>query len=164
MQIKPSRPQNTPKTSRRLGMLCRQKALLLSVTLLLSPQNSRASQTDEQEPAAIALEEGSAAPFSGILLPFGRASKLYQRIELCEKERVLERTHFEDTLAIEQGLRAEQVATLQAALAKAEAAAKREWYEDKGLLLGTGVVAGVLAGIGMLWLSAQVRIEVPVRE
>lgn len=145
-------------------MLFRQKALLLSAILLLSPQNSRASQTDEQEPAAVALEEGSAAPFPGILLPFGRASKLYQRIETCEKARDLEKTHFSDTLAIEQGLRKEQVATLQEALTKAEAAAKREWYEDKGLLLGTGVVTGVLVGIGMLWLSAQVRIEVPVRE
>lgn len=145
-------------------MLFRQKALLLSAILLLSPQNSRASPTDEPEPAAVALEEGSAAPFAGILLPFGRASKLYQRIEICEKERDLEKSHFADTLRIEQDLRKEQVATLQEALAKAEGAAKRKWYEDRGLLLGTGMVTGVALGIGMLWLSAQVRIEVPVRE
>jgi hypothetical protein len=109
------------------------------------------------------LEQGSPAPYPGILLSFGRASKLYQRVELCEQERNLTKTYFEDSLKTEQDLRKTQVATLQAALTEAEHIAKQERAAKK-LLFGAGIAVGVVAGIGLLWASAQVRIEVPVRE
>lgn len=147
----------------RLLSKSRTRALLLSVILLLLPQNLRASPTEEPEPAAIVLEQASPAPYPGILLSFGRASKLYQRVELCEQERNLMKTHFEDSVKREQDLRQGQVAALQEALAKAESLAKRE-HDAKGLLFGAGIAVGVVAGIGLLWASAQVRIEVPVRE
>ena len=148
------------------------KLPLVSLSILLTswPLPSQASPTTEQEkePPVISLQEGEEAPFNGLLLTPKRAAKLHSRIEFCEKALKLSEENFKDSLLLEQAAHKNKVALLEEALAKAEKDAERAWYENPELWFTTGTVAGVIVGtaasIGLLWLAAQVRIEVPVGE
>ena len=116
--------------------------MLLPTRSLSSPT----TKTPEKEPPVVALDEGSIAPFSGLLLTPKRAAKLHERIEACEATAELDRKHSAEKLADAENLRLAQVKELLAAVKKAEdaatAAAQRHWYESPELWLGTGVVAG----------------------
>lgn len=144
----------------------------MSALLISLPLHSHASPTTEQpqekEPPIISLEEGQEAPFEGLLITPARASKLYSKIELCEKDKKIAKEHFENSTLIQAAAHKQEVDNLSSALKKAEEAAQRSWYEDPGLWFTTGSVLGAVVGIastvGLVWLAAQVRIEVPVGE
>lgn len=135
------------------------------MTLTSWPTLSRASPTTE-EPPVVSLEEGQAAPFDGLLLTPARAAKIHEKIEFCEKEKKLAQEHFENSRLITEAANKQKVEELTKALNEAEKAAQRSWYEDPSLWLTTGSVLGVVVGaastVGLVWLAAQVRIEVPV--
>ena len=128
-------------------------------------QASPTTEEEKKEPPVIALSEGAPAPFSGLLLTPKRAAKLHEKIEFCEKSKALAEEHFKKSEAITQESYENKLSLLQEALVKAEKAAEREWYEDPKLWFGTGAITGAVVGtaasVGLLWLAAQVRIEVP---
>lgn len=144
--------------------------MLLSMTLTSLPLHSQNSPTTNAEasaePPVVSLSEGQEAPFDGLLLTPTRAAKIHAKVELCEKEKKLAKEHFERSSQIQKAVHYEQTKQLEEALKKAEKAAQRSWYEDPGLFFAAGSVLGVVAGaatsIGLVWLAAQVRIEVPV--
>lgn len=140
------------------------------MTLTSWPLHSQNSPTTDEkastEPPVVSLAQGQEAPFDGLLLTPNRASKIHAKVELCEKEKKLAKEHFERSSQIQNAVHYEQTKQLEEALKKAEKAAQRSWYEDPGLFFAAGSVLGVVVGaatsIGLVWLAAQVRIEVPV--
>ena len=123
------------------------------------------TNAEEAEKDSIPLLRDEPAPFDGILMPIERAARLYENIQTCEAELEIEKNTCHKQMNIERNLREQQVASLTDALEQARKDAERSWYEDPVLMAGTGAGVGAVvataATIGLIWLAAQVRIEVP---
>jgi len=125
--------------------------------LLLSPQPSSAKPEPTTEPTPI--EQGTPAPFSGILLPVDDAAALWEKLEVLEAKLALEekrcdaRLSVEDNRCFQQLLLAKNICTEKTDAAKAALKScetqvgVRPWWEEPAVLLTTGIVLGVVGGI-----------------
>lgn len=149
------------KTSTRSSLSKPTVSLLI---LLLLPRPSSATPANDPTP----LGEGAPAPFSGILLPTEDAAALWKKLEFLEGKLALQEKHCSEQRGIDNDkcfqqlsalkrTRDEQVAVWKAALVRCELEKERAWYENPGLLLGTGTVIGAALGIGVIWLGAQFK-------
>lgn len=146
--------------------------MILPLLLLGSPLS--AGEPAPSEPSAteladvVPLARGQAAPFTGLLVPADVAKNLGARIEHCEFVLASERKEHTALLNVEkvsceQRRKAAeltyeaQLSLLESSLKAAQEEAKREWYESPTLLIGIGVVGGIAATAGAVYLAGQLR-------
>lgn len=121
------------------------------------------------DPAAVALDKGDPAPYAGILLTSGRAAKLGTSYEKCKTKMKLDEEFFtsrekiredaaKNILDIERETAAEERKLLEKRLADAEA---RAWWDSADVLVPVGVVIGIGATVGAVFLVAQLRPSLP---
>jgi hypothetical protein len=124
------------------------------------------------EPDVVPLDAGEKAPFTGFLFPPGRAETLGAQLEACEFERDLDKRLLTDTLTLKtQALEARLALQADAASAKeqllrealedAQEASRRELWERPEVLLGVGVLGGVAATVGGVYLLGVLRPLIP---
>lgn len=146
---------------------------LFALTLALWPLICLASATTRaDEPDAVFLEVGAPAPFAGIIFSPGRAAALGSKLETCELHRQLDGQLAAATaklqldgcardLKLADSASADREALLQKALSDAQAAAQRPLWEEPGAVLTAGIILGVAATVGAVYLVGELRPLVP---
>ena len=110
-----------------------------------------------------------------MLLTTDDAVSLWEKIENLEGRVALERQRCSEKLSVENERCFKQMVVakdaadskieiLKTAFAACEAEKQREWWESPTLLLGAGAVTGLVVGVaataGAVWLGAQARVVV----
>lgn len=135
--------------------------------LLLVSYSTRAD-----EPDAAFVAEGERAPFDAICFPPARAERLGAKLETCEARRTLDGQLAADKAAIQldacnaklklaDAAAKEREELLKAALEAAREDARRELWEEPGLVLTAGIVLGVGATVGAVLLVGMLRPAIP---
>ena len=135
-----------------------------------------------REPDAVYVAAGDRAPFPGILMPPGRAATLGSKLETCQLHRDMD-TELRDAkatiqfdacrakLGLADAASKDREALLRKALenadglAKENAAAAQRASWDHSLVLSVGVVGGIVVGVaatvGAVYLVGQLRPAIP---
>lgn len=157
---KPSTTHSAPGT--------RSSAATLALLLLTCP----ASPTRADEPDAVFVAEGERSPFDAICFPPARAERLGAKLETCEAHRTLDAQLAADKAAIQldacgaklklaDAAGAQREGLLKRALEDAREDARREVWEEPGVVLAAGIVIGIAATVGSVLLVGQIRPLVP---
>lgn len=128
--------------------------------------------TRADEPDAAFVAEGERAPFDAICFPPARAERLGAKLETCEARRTLDGQLAADKAAIQldacnaklklaDAAAKEREELLKAALEAAREDARRELWEEPGLVLTAGIVLGVGATVGAVLLVGMLRPAIP---